>query len=51
MILLQSEMRPVIPKGEHFRAIWDDKLQEFEADADKVVLDKGSYLEWLMKNK
>lgn len=44
-ILLQSEMRPIIPKGERFRAIWDNKLQEFEAEADKVVMDKGSYLQ------
>lgn len=46
-ILLQSEQRPIIPKGEKFRAIWDGKLQEFQAEADKVVIDKGSYLQLL----
>lgn len=45
VVLLQSEIRPIILKGEKFRALWDGEVREFEAEADKIVIDKGSYIE------
>ncbi|MEN6422568.1 MAG: hypothetical protein ABFD76_11560 [Smithella sp.] len=50
-VLLQSEQRPIILKGTHFTAVWDGKTQEFIADSDKVVMNKGTYDEFIELNK
>ncbi len=37
-------MRPIIPKGTTYKAIWDNKTQDLIAEADRVTMPLGDYL-------
>lgn len=45
LILTQSEMMPVIPKGAEYRALWGDKEQVFIAEQDRIAIAKGTLME------
>lgn len=45
IILTQNEMRPVIKKGVTYKALWDGKEQDLIAEADRVTMPLGDYLE------
>lgn len=45
IILTQSEMLPIIPKGATYHANWDGKEQDFIAEQDRIAIPKGNYLE------
>lgn len=49
VILTQNEMRPIIPKGTTYKALWDGKVQDLIAEADRVTMPKGDYLDLQQK--
>jgi len=42
-------MRPIIPKGTTYKALWDGKVQDLIAEADRVTMPKGDYLDLQQK--
>ncbi len=38
-------MRPIIQKGTTYKALWDNKSQDLIAEADRVTMPLGDYLE------
>jgi len=44
VILKESDKIYIIPKGEQFKAIFDDRLESVSADDDMVAMYKGTYL-------
>ncbi len=45
IILTQNEMRPIIKRGVTYKALWDGKEQDLIAEADRVTMPLGDYLE------
>ena len=45
VVLTQNEQRPIIKQGTIYKAIWDNKEQDLKAEADRVTMPLGDYLE------
>ena len=51
LILTESEMRPIIKRGTTYKAVWDGREQELIAEADRITLPLGTYIELQAKCK